>query len=97
MLELAAALGGELVVLGAAVGFGHGPFGGDPAALLHAVEGGIERAFFHAKHLAGGVLDVEDDAVAVQRAVLGEGFENQQVEGSLQIIFGQSFLAIAYP
>src|SRR5262245_53951609 len=42
-LELFAAGAGEGVILGAAVVLGGPPLGLDPALLLHAVEGGVER------------------------------------------------------
>src|SRR5258706_13545642 len=45
------------------------PFRADPARLLDAVESGIERPFFHAKRIAGNLLDVDRDAVAVHGPV----------------------------
>ena len=85
--ELATALGGELVVLGAAVGFGERPLGGDPAALLHAMEGWIERAFLDAEEVVGGALNVEDNPVAVKGAILIERLEDEKVERSLKVVF----------
>src|ERR1700722_1643626 len=64
-LQLTAACRGELVILGAAIGLSHRPFGGNPPALLHAMQGGIERALFDLEHLPRGVLDVDHDAIAV--------------------------------
>jgi hypothetical protein len=53
------------------------------------VQGGIEGAFLHLEQVIGGTLNVLHDAVTVQAAALGEGFENQKIETSLQIIFRQ--------
>src|SRR3954462_2104017 len=75
--ELFASLGGESVELGAAVVFGDAPLGLDPAFAGHAVEGGIEGAFFDAEDVVGGALDPAGDAAAGHRAP-GEGFEDEQ-------------------
>jgi len=88
--QLATARDGELVVLGAAIGFGQRPLGGDPSTLFHAVEGGIQRAFFHAEKIIGRALDVEDDSVAVESTVLIKCFEDEKVESALEIVFGHS-------
>ena len=87
-VEFATAGGGEAVVFGAASGFGEGPLGGNPATLFHAMEGRIEGTFFDAQQLLGCALNVEDDAVAMQGAGLGKRFKNEQVQGSLEIVFG---------
>src|SRR5580698_11503478 len=84
-IELAASLRSELVIFRAAVGLGHCPFRSDPAALLHAVQRRVKRALFHAQQLTRGALDVEDNAVAVQRSILCESFQDQQIESSLKI------------
>ena len=98
LLELFSAPGGELVVLGVAVGLSERPFGVDPAVLFHAVQSGVERALFDAEQIVGGALDVLDDAVAVKGAVVGESLEDEEVEGSLEVGFRQlSPLAILVP
>src|SRR5580658_8691661 len=73
LAQLAAAGWGETVVFGAAVGFSERPLGTDPAALLHAVQGGIEGTLFHLEKVVRGALNVLHDAVAVQTAALGKG------------------------
>lgn len=75
--KLTAAGGGETVIAGAAIVFGVAPFGGDPIFLLHAMERGIQRAFFDAEDFIRYFLDVQRDAPAVHWAVL-EGFQNEQ-------------------
>ena len=83
--ELFPALGGELVVLGFAVVLGESPLGLEPAALLHAVEGGVERALFDLESLVGGLADPGGDGVAVSRPPR-EGLEDQEVERALEEI-----------
>src|ERR1700733_155398 len=65
--ELFASGGGERIEAGAAIRFGHFPFGFDPALKEEALEGGIERAFFYGQNLLRDALDGERDAVTVQR------------------------------
>src|SRR5271170_266197 len=88
LLQLFSSRGGELVILGFAVGVGKRPLGADPLALLHAVKSGVERAFFDLKQVFGGALDVEDDAVSMQFSSLSKRLENQQIETSLKIVPG---------
>ena len=71
--QLLAAGGGELVVARAAVAGGGSPFRGDPSFDEHALQGGIERAFFHLQHIVGGALDGVGNLVAVRFALQGEG------------------------
>src|SRR5271156_5006255 len=63
--KLLAALGGQAVVAGAAIVLRGAPLGADPAVLLHAMEGGIEGAFFDAEDVFGNQLDMESNAVAM--------------------------------
>jgi hypothetical protein len=52
------------------------------------MESGIEGAFFDAEDVFRNHLDVEGDAVAVERAA-SEGFEDQEGEGALEeVVFG---------
>ena len=79
LLELLPALGGELVVLGAAVGLRERPLGVDPAALFHAVKSRVERALFDFEKIVGGALDVLHESVAVQ-SLSFERAENHHFE-----------------
>src|ERR1700759_574578 len=63
--ELFAAGGSERVKAGAAIRFGHFPFGFDPALKEEALQRGIERAFFDSEDVLRDALDGERDAVAV--------------------------------
>jgi hypothetical protein len=71
--ELAAAGGGEFVIFGAAIGFGFAPGCGEPALLLHAVEGGKEGARFNVEGAFRNLADAAGDAQAVEFGE-GEGF-----------------------
>jgi hypothetical protein len=53
------------------------------------MEGGIERALFDAQEIFGGALDVEHDAVTVEIADAGESFEDEEIEGALEVILCQ--------
>jgi hypothetical protein len=77
--ELGAAFGSEGVKLRASIVFRGTPFGGDPAADLEAVEGGVEGAFFYLKDVIGRALDPACDAIAVGRAP-ADGLEDEEVE-----------------
>src|SRR5918999_5920605 len=66
--EGAAPGGREVVELGALALLGRPPVRLDPAALLHAMERGVERAVEDAERAAGSVADEAGDAVAVHRA-----------------------------
>ena len=65
--ELAAPFGGDLVELRAAIVLGDAPFGGDPPAVLEAVQRRVERALVHLEHVAGDLLDALRDAPAMHR------------------------------
>src|SRR5260370_18963573 len=55
------------------------------------MQGGIERAFLGAQHVAGCVLDRGHDGVAMQARPLREDLQNQQIERALQgIRFGHT-------
>src|SRR5688572_2813560 len=55
----------------------------DPAALLHAVEGGVERSFLDAHDVVGRFLDPARDRVAMTRPP-GKGLEDEEIERALQ-------------
>jgi hypothetical protein len=57
------------------------------------VESGIERAFFDREEFVGGFLDVEDDAVAVGFADVGESLEDEEIETALEIVARHGFSA----
>src|SRR5690348_11453094 len=70
LLQLSPASRSEFVILGAPIRLGQRPFRRDPPALLHAMQSRIERSFFHPQHVVRSALDVQDNSVAVQCAVL---------------------------
>jgi hypothetical protein len=74
--------GGDPVELGAPVVIRDAPFGAQQTAQLEPVQGGIERAFFHAQDLVGRLLDELGDGVAVPGTAL-EGLEDEHVERAL--------------
>src|ERR1043166_1905436 len=81
--ELGPPLRGQPVVLRPAVVLREAPLGGEPAAALQPVEGGVERAFFDQELLAAPLPDPGGDGIAVARAP-GERLEDQEVEGALE-------------
>ena len=81
--ELFPSGGRELVVLGFAVVLREAPLGLEPAALFHAVEGGVERALFDLQSLVGGLANPRGGGVAVARSPL-QRFEDEEVEGALE-------------
>ena len=87
-----AALGGELVEAGAAIGFGDAPLGFEQAAFGHAVERWIERAFFDAENFFRSLLDGTADGVTVTGAAT-KNFEDEDFESALEVIcFGHERL-----
>jgi hypothetical protein len=64
-LQLFLASRSERVELGLAAGFAFRPFGPDPALLLKAMEGRIERALLHLQHFARHLLNTLGDGPAV--------------------------------
>ena len=88
--ELFAAGGSEFVDTRAAVVFGGGPLGADPAGFFQAMQGRIERAFLDAQQIGDG-LDLRGDAVAMQRTAPFEDLEDQERQGTLEcVLFGHS-------
>src|SRR4029078_12338060 len=81
--ERVAALGSDLVILGAAVVQRESPRGLKKLALLEAVKCGVERALFDSEDVAGDVLDQPRDAVAVGRPPR-ERLEDEEVERALE-------------
>ena len=63
--EAPATGGGEAVVLGLAVVLARAPVGREPAAVLQAMERGIQRALLDLEDLFRGALDDLGDGVAV--------------------------------
>src|SRR6185503_1896201 len=59
------------------------PLGRDPAALLEALEGGVERAVVDEDVVARRGLNRSGDALTV-RASPGEGAQDEQVKGTLE-------------
>src|SRR5579863_7656647 len=64
--ELLLACGGQFVDAGAAASVFPDPLSANPACLFHAIERGVERAFFRAQHLAGCVGDCRHDGIAMK-------------------------------
>jgi len=86
---------GEGVELGDAAGFGGFGFGVDPTLLLETVEGWVERALLDEEDVAGGLLDAFGNGPAVDR-LEGDGFEDEEVEGSLEEIVWLAHTMIIY-
>ena len=77
--ELCPSFRGELVELRAPVVVGHAPLRLEPAAVLHAVERGVQSALVHTQGLARGLEDPRGDVVAVSRPE-DERLEHQHIE-----------------
>jgi hypothetical protein len=58
------------------------------------MECGVEGAFFNAEEVVGGALDVEDYAVSVELADLGESFEDEEIQCSLKVVFSHSSIPL---
>src|SRR5262249_53699417 len=71
--QLAASGFGDRVELRPAVVVGRAPGAGDPAPLLQAEEGRVDRPLIELQHVLADLLDPAGDAVAVQRAHRPEG------------------------
>ena len=67
------------VVLRPAIVVGCAPLGGNPAALLEALEHRVERALVDVKRVARELLDALTDAPAVHR-LQGQGLEHEHLE-----------------
>jgi len=50
------------------------------------MESGIEGPLFNVQQLAGCLLDVENDSIAVHGIELREAFENEEIESSLKVV-----------
>lgn len=74
---------GQAIVFRAAIVFRVSPEGGDPALVLHAMESGKKGAGLDDESSAGDLFNAARDAEAVHFAS-SEGFEDQEIEGSLQ-------------
>ena len=83
-VQLLGAGPGQGIELHLAVGLGDAPLGGDPALLLEAHQGRIDRALAEAHDALGHLLDAPGDAVAVQRPQGVERLEDQQVQGAVR-------------
>ncbi len=81
-------MGSQLVILCTATVFCDFPFRTDPVELFHAVEGGIKGAFFDAQNVVRDLVNELGEAVAVEGAAC-EHFEDEEVKGALELIFGQ--------
>ncbi len=79
--ELLTAGFGDFVDAGAAIVGGDAPDAVDPAVQFEALEGGVEGAFLDEEFVVRGLLDVLDDAVAVEVAE-GKGAEDEHVQGA---------------
>jgi hypothetical protein len=60
------------------------PLGFDPPFALHAVERGVERAFFDDQLVGARVLEPPRDGVPVTRSP-AQGLEDEGIQGSVQI------------
>src|SRR5437588_611293 len=89
-LQLFLAGGGQPVELCLSICVRYFPLRADPTTQLHAVQRGIEGPLLHGEELIGGFLDMLHNSVTVHLTFLGEGFQHQEVEASLQIISGHS-------
>src|SRR5437762_789834 len=82
--QLFAASPRQRVKLRLAVIFRGAPFGSDPATLLEAQQGRIERALVQLEQVFRNLLDTLGDAIAVQRAHGVKGLQNNEVKRALQ-------------
>src|SRR6185503_21298580 len=74
---------GDRVEASAAIVLRHPPTGRDPAAILEAAQGGVERAFLDTKHVPGRVFDPASDGVAVGGAEQ-QGLEDEDGQRALE-------------
>ena len=81
--ELATASRRQPIVPRLAIVLGYTPLGGDPRALFHTVERGVERAFLDVQLVLRGVADPFRNGVAVHRPPR-EGLQDEEVERPLQ-------------
>src|SRR4029078_6404310 len=85
-LKLLSAASSQFVELRLATELGHPPLGFDPAFALHAIERGIEGAFFDLDGVARRLLEPARDGVAMSRSP-AQRFEHECVEGAVETIF----------
>jgi len=95
LFELDAAGGGEGIELGLATGFGFGALAANPALLLEAMEGGVERALLDQEDVARDLLDTFGDGPAVL-GLKCESFEDQEIESALHEVVGFTHRKIIY-
>src|ERR1700730_11281365 len=86
--QLLATRWSELVVAGPAITRRRAPLCGHPALDEHALQCRIERTFLHLQHVLSGLLDGVRDLEAMQLAISGESFQDQEIERS-----GRDFVA----
>lgn len=83
MSELLATGRSEAIVAGLAIILGRAPEGGDPTAVLEAVQRRVQRSVFHLQNFRRTVLNDVRNRVAV-RGPWVERLEDQQVQRSLE-------------
>src|SRR5262245_31328172 len=83
LAQHAASLTGERIELRAPVGLGPSPFRSQQAALLEAVQCGVERAILDDERVVGLLVDPASHAVAMIGAV-AQRLQHEDIEGALQ-------------
>lgn len=83
-LKLFTAGPGDGVEASSAIVFGGAPLGGDPSFVKESNQRGVDRALIDLERFLADLLDAAGDAVTVERAHGGEGFENHEVESALE-------------
>src|SRR5436189_4601863 len=78
-VELLAPLGGNSVVARAPVVLARAPFGFDPSAPDHRLEGRVERALVDVEDVAGDLAELEGQSPAVH-GLRAEEFEREHLE-----------------
>lgn len=72
---------GQAIDAGRTAFRGHSRFRFEPALAQHALQSGVERAFFHLQHFVGDLFDVLDERVSVH-GLEAERFQNHDFEGA---------------
>jgi hypothetical protein len=85
-LQLALAGGREFVDAGAASGVFGDPLGPEVAGFFKTMECRVEGAFFDAEDVARDFVDGGHDGVAVEAGAAGKDFEDEEVEGALEVV-----------
>ena len=83
------------VVLRAPAELRHRPFGLDPALVLEAVQGRVERALVDLQHVLGDLLDAFGDRPAVQGILLQRAQDEQVERAGQQIWDGGSWCRLS--